>query len=219
MVDPLLLKLQQDIASILPENSDLPLPAYLSYMKLLGEWNTAYNLTSVTGMQQMLTYHVLDSLSVLPHIEAELPAGGRCLDVGTGAGLPGIILALAQPNTEWVALDANRKKARFLRHVVLTLGLDNVEVVCSRIEHYVSPSMFAGIVCRAVSSLSVFFNCASRLLAGGASLWAMKGGDIDAEMHDLQQILAAQDTPFSTRQIALQVPGISSPRCLVQIKS
>lgn len=219
MVDALLLKLQQGVETILPTATDLPLSSYLAYMELLAQWNTVYNLTAIDDMEKMLSYHVLDSLSILPFIDADMQAGAKCLDVATGAGLPSVILALARPEATWVALDSNAKKIRFLRYLVLTLPLKNVQAMHCRIENYVPEQLFSVIVSRAFSSLARFFNSAYRLLVAGGSLWAMKGINLEQELAELYQIPALQSAHYSVQTIPLQVPGVTVGRSVVQIKS
>ncbi|MGH7462299.1 MAG: 16S rRNA (guanine(527)-N(7))-methyltransferase RsmG, partial [Longimicrobiales bacterium] len=106
-----------------------PCAVYLAYLELLRKWGRAYNLTGVREPGRMLAYHVLDSLSLLPFLR-----GKRCLDLGTGAGLPGLILALARPDLHWVLLDSNRKKIRFLNRALGSFAVKNAEVVQDRVE-------------------------------------------------------------------------------------
>ena len=160
MPDSLSVQLQQGVDAMGLQDDDLPLQAYLSYIELLAQWNTAYNLTAVRDPEKMLAYHILDSLAILPYVR-----GDQCLDIGTGAGLPGIILALSRPDTHWVLLDGNSKKTRFVQQAVLTLNLKNVEVIYCRVEHYDSENRFSTIVSRAFASLAAFFDCSHRLLA------------------------------------------------------
>ena len=193
------------------QDDDLPLQAYLSYIELLAQWNTTYNLTAVRDPEKMIAYHVLDSLSILPFIHGDECQGNKCLDIGTGAGLPGIILALARPDTHWVLLDGNSKKTRFVNQAVLTLNLKNVEVICSRIEKYEPENKFSIIVSRAFATLADFFACGHHLLAPGGSLLAMKGPDPEIELSDLTA------EAFSAKVIQLTVPGVAGGRSLVQI--
>ena len=202
----LLVQLQQGVEAMDLKPNDLPLQSYLSYIELLVQWNSAYNLTAIRDPEKMLAYHVLDSLSILPFIH-----GNDCLDIGTGAGLPGIILALAKPDTQWVLLDGNNKKTRFVQQAVMTLNLKNVEVVCSRIEKYQAEHRFSTIVSRAFTSLADFYACSHHLLAPGGSLLAMKGPDPEDEI----SALPAEDV--STKITSLSVPGVTAGRTLVQI--
>jgi 16S rRNA (guanine527-N7)-methyltransferase len=142
----------------------------LNYVDLLEKWNKVYNLTAVRGRAQMITHHVLDSLAVVPHIEAE-----RLLDVGSGAGLPGIPYALARPDSHVTLLDANEKKAAFLRQAMIELELRNVAVTCARVEKWHSSTLFDAVVSRAFSDLNKFITLAGRLCAARGVLAAMKG--------------------------------------------
>jgi len=206
MSDSLLGQLQQGVEAMGLNETKLPLQDYLSYIELLVQWNSAYNLTAIRGPEKMLAYHVLDSLSILPFIH-----GNDCLDIGTGAGLPGIILALAKPDTQWVLLDGNNKKTRFVQQAVITLNLKNVEVICSRIEKYQPEHYFSTIVSRAFGSLHAFYTCSHHLLAPGGSLLAMKGPEPENE------ISALSAEGVSTKVTPLSVPGVTAGRTLVQI--
>ena len=175
-------------------------------LKYLGElvlWNKAYNLTAVRDPVEMVTRHLLDSLAVLPHVE------GRTLDVGSGAGLPGIPLALANPALHVTLLDSNGKKARFLRHAQRTLPLTNVEIVEARAEKFQPPARFDTIVSRAFSSLEDFLGQTAHLGAEGCRWLAMKGKLDPAE-------LAALPKGFEIgERLALAVPGLDEERHLV----
>jgi 16S rRNA (guanine527-N7)-methyltransferase len=208
MSDSLLDQLQQGVETLGFNATELPLQDYLSYIELLVQWNSAYNLTAIRDPEKMLAYHVLDSLSILPFIH-----GNDCLDIGTGAGLPGIILALAKPDTQWILLDGNIKKTRFAQQAVMTLNLKNVEVVCSRIENYEPEHCYSTIVSRAFGSLADFYACSQHLLTTEGRLLAMKGPDPENERSDL----SIED--LSTKIIPLSVPGVTAGRTLVQIVS
>jgi len=206
MSDSLLVQLRQGVEAMGLTASDFPLQAYVSYVELLVQWNSAYNLTAIRDPEKMLAYHILDSLSILPFIH-----GNKCLDIGTGAGLPGIILALASPNTNWTLLDGNNKKTRFVQQAVITLNIKNVEVICSRIKDYHAEHQFSTVVSRAFGSLDDFYACSHHLLAPGGSLLAMKGPDPEDEI----SVLSVEDV--STKIIPLSVPGVTAARTLVQI--
>nr|VFJ63532.1 MAG: 16S rRNA (guanine527-N7)-methyltransferase [Candidatus Kentron sp. FW]VFJ69284.1 MAG: 16S rRNA (guanine527-N7)-methyltransferase [Candidatus Kentron sp. FW] len=140
------------------------------YVGLLARWNRAYNLTSVRDPLEMVVRHILDCLVILPYIR-----GMRLLDLGTGAGLPGIVLAIARPDIKCVLLDGNGKKTRFCRQVTAELGLSNVEVLQLRAEEYMPATLFTTITARAFGPFSVLWNHAGRLLAPDGRLLAMKG--------------------------------------------
>lgn len=149
----------------------------IAYLGLLQRWNRAYNLTAVRDPLEMVNRHLLDSLSALPYLRA-----GRCLDVGSGAGLPGLVLAVARPDLAWVLLDSNAKKCRFLEHVRLVLQVENVRVERCRVEDFHPGAVFSTIISRALSNLADFVSGASHLLAPGGCLLAMKGRNAQHEL-------------------------------------
>lgn len=175
----------------------------LAYLAELEKWNQAYNLTAVREPRDMVTRHLVDSLAVLPFMS------GRVLDVGSGAGLPGIPLALANPALKVTLLDSNGKKTRFLRHVQRTLNLKNVEVVESRLEEYQPDAAFNTVVSRAFSSLGEFFDAAVRLCADGGRLVAMKG------KLDPKEVGGVPDGVLIKEMRRLQVPGLAEERHVV----
>lgn len=179
----------------------------LDYVALLSRWNKTYNLTAVREERAMVTRHLLDSLALLPYV-----LGQRVIDVGTGAGLPGIPLAIALPTQHFALLDSNGKKTRFLVHAVNELGLANVEVIKSRAEDYVPLVSYDMVLSRAFASLDDMISSCQHLLASGGEFLAMKGQYPDDE---LQRIKSGA---LQTLTIDLQVPGLSERRCLVQIK-
>ena len=181
-----------------------PCDAYLQYIDLLAKWNRTYNLTGVRDKQRMIHAHVLDSLAVLPYIQ-----GNRCLDAGTGAGLPGFILALAQPDVEWTLLDSNGKKVRFLRQLLFEMKTGNVEIVHSRAENFLSSVTYSSIISRAFGSLSAYYGAVEHLLQPGARLLAMKGRPPDTELQEV----AGWVKSITVEE--LHVPGISTHRSLV----
>ncbi len=173
----------------------------LDYLALVEKWNQAYNLTAVREPAKMLTHHVLDALAVLPHV-----CGDQVLDVGSGAGLPGIPLALARPQWRVTVLDANHKKATFLRQAVIELRLVNVDVVCERVERWTPPHPFDTVVSRAFSDLPEFLVSAGRLCAQTGVMIAMKGVYPHEE-------LAQLPPAFCLRAVVpLQVPGLHAER-------
>lgn len=182
-----------------------PVEPFITYLTLLNKWNKAYNLTAIRSLEGMVTHHIFDSLAILPWIK-----GPRLLDVGTGAGLPGIPLALAMPSLHVVLLDSNGKKIRFLREVKRTLELTNVEIVQSRAEAYHPTSSFDTVTSRAFSTLESFVHW-TRHLRSEEGIWlAMKGRYPDTE-------LEAMNTPY--RVETYTVPGIIGDRCCVIIQT
>lgn len=187
----------QELGLSLPDET---LRQLLAYQAELLKWNSAYNLTAIRDPLQMVTRHLLDSLAVLPHVR------GRVLDVGAGAGLPGIVLAIAQPDLAVTTLDSNGKKARFMRHVVRTLGLRNVEVVEGRVESFESGARFDTIVSRAFASLNDFLTQTTHLLAPGGEWVAMKG------KLDAGEVAAIPATTKLRETHRLHVPGLNEDR-------
>jgi len=185
----------------LPELSPEP---FVVYLKLLVQWNRAYNLTAVRDVEEMVSRHILDSLAISPWLR-----GTRWLDVGTGPGLPGIPLALAHPEVELALLDSNGKKTRFLREVVRVLSLDHVDVIESRVENYHPTRAFDTVVSRAFSALEPMLE-KTRHLIDTRGLWlAMKGRVPEDE-------LAHLGTSCCTRTYT--VPGVFGERCCILIE-
>ena len=176
----------------------------LNYVALIAKWNKVYNLTAVRDPEAMVTQHLLDSLTVLPHL-----AGPRLIDVGCGAGLPGIPLAIARPEWKVGLLDSNHKKATFLRQACLELGLTNAEVVCERVERYRSEAGFDTVISRAFSDLGEFARLTAHLLTKDGKLYAMKGVYPHDEIGRLPQHFKVQEV------IPLTVPGMDANRHLV----
>ncbi|MDQ2069730.1 16S rRNA (guanine(527)-N(7))-methyltransferase RsmG [Natronospira bacteriovora] len=173
----------------------------LALIGLLIKWNKAYNLTAVRDPLEMVPRHLLDSLSLLPDLQGE-----TVLDVGTGAGFPGLPLAIARPETAFTLLDSALKRTRFVRQAALELGLENVEVVQSRIEDYRPARRFDTVTCRAFSSLGAFVEAAGGLVAPGGRLVAMKGRYPQEELADCPPEWRLQ----SARPV--RVPGLDAER-------
>jgi 16S rRNA (guanine527-N7)-methyltransferase len=181
----------------------------LAYLALLIKWNKAYNLTAVRNPDEMVSRHLLDSLSVVPYVR---DAGDNWLDVGSGGGMPGIPLAILFPERQFTLLDSNGKKTRFLTQVKLELKLANLEVIHSRVESFTPEQPFSGIVSRAFSSLEDFSNW-TRHLGDGQTQWlAMKGVHPDDEL----QALPA-DFRLTATQV-LKVPGCQGQRHLLILR-
>ena len=174
-------------------------------MEILLRWNRIHNLTKVIEPEEIITHHLLDSLSI-----ASLIRGEHVIDVGSGGGFPGIPLALALPDTRWTLVDSRGKRARFLEEVVDLLGLERVEVVHQRIEHYLPEENFDTLVARAVASLASLFNMTDHLLHHHLRLIAMKGTHPQAELDAL-----APAQRLAARVIPVTVPGLSAQRHLV----
>jgi len=180
-------------------------PAALSaYLALISKWNQVYNLTAIRDPERMVIEHVLDSLAILPHVAAP-----RILDVGSGAGLPGVPLAIARPEWHVVLLDSSHKRCTFLQQAAIELQLSNVEVTCERVESYRPAECFTSIVSRAFSDTAHFARVAAPLVAQGGSMLAMKGLYPHEELAQLPAEVALGEV------VALTVPGLDAQRHLV----
>ena len=179
----------------------------INYLQLLEKWNRVYNLTSVRKPEQMVTHHLLDSLAVIPNIKAS-----RILDIGSGAGLPGIPLAIANKNWQVEMLDSNNKKTRFIKQAISELGIENAGVVHSRAEEYHPDKPYDTVISRAYSSLEKMVTTAGQLCAKDGCLLAMKGA---YPMMELEQVLE----PFQVSEVCpLKVPGLGAERHVVVLR-
>ncbi|MEQ1513215.1 MAG: 16S rRNA (guanine(527)-N(7))-methyltransferase RsmG [Lysobacteraceae bacterium] len=177
------------------------------YLALLLRWNSTYNLTAIRDPREMVTKHLLDSLAMVPFV-ASVPS---LADLGTGAGLPGIPLAIAVPGLRVTLVESNGKKARFMREAIRTLGLGNAEVAESRIEALDRPGAFMAITARALATLPQILDLGGHLLAADGVLLAMKGARPDDE-------IAALTAGWALREIhPLTVPGLGAERHLVVV--
>lgn len=178
----------------------------IAYVHLLTKWNRVYSLTAVREPSQMVSRHLLDCLALLPYLE-----GDRMADLGSGAGLPGLVLAIARPEQRWVLLDSREKKTRFLTHAVFELGLGNTSVVRERLEHYRPGLTFSTFTARALGSLQGLIDRVSALCTSASTLLVMKGAYPSAE-------LAALKTPLDPEVHRLAVPGLDAERHVVVIR-
>lgn len=179
----------------------------LDYLSLLQKWNKVHNLTAVRDPEEMVTLHLLDSLSVLPHIKA-----GHLLDVGSGAGLPGIPLAVCLPQLQVTVMDSSHKKASFMRQAKAELNLANLEVICGRVEQHIPAQPYEMVISRAFSDLAQFVGLTRHLCAPHGCWLAMKGVHPYDELAQLDEDLVAEVVP-------LQVPGLGAQRHLVILSS
>jgi 16S rRNA (guanine527-N7)-methyltransferase len=194
------------------EQLALALPAgareqLLQYLALLAKWNRIYNLTAIRDPLGMVSQHLLDSLAVVPHLP--LSAGVRLADAGSGAGLPGIPLALARPQWHVTLIEANKKKAAFLRQAAIELGLSNVELHEGRVEQWRPASGFGLVISRAFTRLAEFVATCRHLVAPRGLLAAMKGKHPQAELGELPADVQCKAV------IALDVPFVKAQRHLV----
>ena len=186
----------------------------IEYLFMLKKWNKTYNLTAITDDKKIITHHILDSLAVVPYIDGE-----TILDIGSGAGLPGIPLALALPQKKFVLLDSNHKKTRFLFYVIATLKINNVEIVHQRVETYNPRTSkiakeFDIIISRAFSSLKEMFNKTKELCGSRCNLLAMKGKTPTKEVEEINR----EEINKQIIVYNLDVPGLNEERHLVVIK-
>lgn len=174
----------------------------LDYLALIHKWNKVHNLTAVRDPVEMVTLHLLDSLAVLPHVHAQ-----RLLDVGSGAGLPGIPLALCLPQMQVTVLDSSHKKTSFMRQAKAELGIENLEVICGRVEQYKPAALYDVIISRAFSDLDQFTSLTRHLCKPDGQWLAMKG------VHPYDEL--AQISIQPSRILPLQVAGLEAQRHLV----
>ena len=179
----------------------------IEYLYLLQKWNQHYNLTAISELDRMLSHHVFDSLSIM----RALDRGMKAMDVGSGAGLPGIPLAIAMPDTVWVMLDSSAKKTRFIQQAIAHCGIRNAQVVHARVQDYHAPDSLDFIVSRAYASLAEFCESVSHLLDSRTQLLTMKAGLKQKEKQ------ALDESRFKIDELKLEVPGIREPRSLVKI--
>ncbi len=178
---------------------------FLEYLKLLNTWNLAYNLTAIRAPKAQAARYILDSLAILPWL-----SGDHVLDVGSGAGVPGIALAIAKPDIAFTLLDSNGKKTRFLTEVKRSLGLNNVSIVHTRAELYRPSTAFDTIVSCAFSELSQMIQWTSHLLKKEGIWLAMKGRYPEAELQMLTM-------PVDTHRY--DVPFVDAERCCVVVQN
>jgi len=199
--------LQEGIAEQGLRVGDQQRAAMLQYLGLLQRWNRAYNLTSIKDPVQMLSYHLLDSLSIGPYLQ-----GRSFVDVGTGAGLPGIPLALTHDDKTFSLLDSNGKKVRFLFQVKTALQLNNVKELQGRVEEYQPEQLYDGVISRAFASLTDMIEGSEHLLVPGGRFYAMKGRYPDKELSGLPKGYKVEQA------IELKVPTLDQQRHLIIIK-
>ena len=179
----------------------------LDYLAQLQKWNKVYNLTAVREPRKMVSHLLLDCLAVLPHVGAS-----TILDVGSGAGLPGVPLALALPQARVTLLESSHKKAAFLKQVVIELGLHNATVVCQRVEAWRPQQSFELVISRAFSDLAEYLLLAGRLCAKDGVIAALKG------VYPCEELTQLPPQLKRVRVVRLKVPGLPAERHLVLVQ-
>jgi 16S rRNA (guanine527-N7)-methyltransferase len=191
-----------------PELDDAAVEKFVAFLRLLEKWNRATNLTAVRDPLEMVTRHILDSLAVVPFLTR-----GSLLDVGTGAGLPGLPIAIASPGLDVTLLDSNAKKLRFVRQAVAELGLDNVQVVQARMQEYQPGRSFDMVISRAVASLDELYRQSVHLMRPGGRMLFMKGAVPE------QEIGVLKDGRAGLHIERLNVPGLAAERHLLWLET
>lgn len=202
-LEPLLLK---GLQSLNLEVSNEQAEKLLLLLEQLMKWNKTYNLTAIKSIKEALTIHLLDSLAVTPFIKQN-----NILDVGTGAGFPGLPLAIMLPEVEFTLLDSNSKKIRFIRQQIHLLGLKNVEVIHSRVEDP-QKKVYLGIISRAFASIEDMVTLTKHLLANEGVWLAMKG------QYNQQEIEYLSEQVVEIAHYSLDIPNLSAARCLIELK-
>jgi len=180
-----------------------------AHLELVAKWNRVHNLTAVRETAQMVALHLLDSLTLLPHL-----GGARTLlDVGSGAGFPGIPIAIARPDLAVTVLDSSRKKCVFLEQAKAELGLDNLQVACERVEQWRPEGRFDAVASRAFAELADFVAQARHLVAPGGRMLAMKG------VHPFEEIARVPASHRVVEVVELAVPSLDAKRHLVLLEA
>jgi len=185
--------------------SDQMIDQLMAYLNLIEKWNRVYNLTAIRERDEMIKLHFLDSLSILNHLEME-----HVLDVGSGAGFPGIVLAITKPELKVTVMDSVNKKTTFMQQVKSELSLINLNVVNARVEDYQPTILFDGVITRAFSSIQNMLLMTQHTLQKNGAWLAMKSKDVKEELEALDQ--------NQYTLISLEVPFINAERYLVKIK-
>jgi 16S rRNA (guanine527-N7)-methyltransferase len=194
-------QLEQGLDSLCIVLTEEQIEQLMCFLALLTKWSRVYNLSAIKEPRQMVIRHLLDSLSVLPCLQGE-----RCIDVGTGAGLPGLPLAIAQPDVGFELLDSSSKKTRFIQQVIVELGLKNVVPVQSRVQEYQPTEKFDTVTARAFTALPEMMAMTRHLLKTGGRLLAMKANEEVAEAYSGFELASIEE---------LVVPGLDAKRKVV----
>jgi 16S rRNA (guanine527-N7)-methyltransferase len=194
---------------------DLPAEArrrLVDYVALLDKWNRTYNLTAIREPAKMVTHHLLDTLAALPELDARAPGAARVLDVGSGAGLPGVPFAIARPSWTVDMLEPVHKKATFITQAIAELGIRNAAAIAARVEDHRPNTPYPIVVSRAFADLAAFADASARHLSADGLLVAMKGVHPDEELAELPASYAVE------RVVPLAVPGVNAARHLVLVR-
>ncbi|MDA0278879.1 MAG: 16S rRNA (guanine(527)-N(7))-methyltransferase RsmG [Proteobacteria bacterium] len=206
MTDIIREELQRGISSLSLNCNEEMLSSLLAYIDLLKKWNSAYNLLGGNESDSLVSRHILDSLSINPYLEGNIIA-----DIGAGAGLPGIPLAILNPDKNFVLIDSNGKKTRFMFQAKIQLGLDNISIENCRIEHYQSIQQIDMVMCRAFSTLADALTMLQPIFSDECKLLAMKG------LYPEDEIARLPDGFELSKSIKLDVPGSESQRHLIEV--
>ncbi|OOR91064.1 16S rRNA (guanine(527)-N(7))-methyltransferase RsmG [Moraxella caviae] len=213
--DKFAVRLQQAANALGLAMSDAQCVAILRYLDGLLLWGKAYNLTAITDPNEALIKHIFDCMAIVPKLPFADKSGVSVLDIGTGAGLPAVLVAILRPDWQITALDSNQKKIRFIRQIVGELALENLTPVASRIENFTGE--FDVITSRAFASLDDFVALGAPYLAAGGKLSAMKAKAPELDDKDLSQPVMFADKAWQCSVIALNVPELADTRCLVEL--
>jgi 16S rRNA (guanine527-N7)-methyltransferase len=178
------------------------------YLQLLVKWNRVYNLTAIRDETRLVSHHILDSLAVVGHLPE-----GSVVDVGSGAGLPGIPIAISCPGRAVTLLDSNHKKAAFLKQAIAELGLPTTQIVTDRVEAYRPPELFRTVISRAFADLADFIKLAGHLCASDGVMIAMKG------LHPDEEIARVPSSWLVSKSVRLEIPQLEASRHLIFLRS
>lgn len=197
------IRLSEGLTALNLSHSPTQRKCLIDFLKLLHKWNRAYNLTAIQDIKTAVDLHLLDSLTVLPYLK------GNCsLDIGTGAGFPGIPLAIMDKEHSFTLLDSQAKKTRFIQQAVIELGIRNVQIVTQRVENYFPECLFDSVLTRAYATLGEIFSVSGRFLAPGGKILALKGRFPEDELRALRR-----DSVHVHRLI---LPGVEVERHLIE---
>lgn len=196
-------KIKQALRELDIKASETQINLWIDYLKLLEKWNKVYNMTAIKNIEDMLVKHLFDSLAVAKYLK-----GSSTIDVGTGGGLPGVVLAILYPDHQFTLVDSVGKKIMFLKNAKKTLGLDNINPMNSRVEEL--DGSFDNIISRAFSSVDTFYELCKQFLTADNQMLAMKGPDLE------EQNLAK--LPLDTQKFKIKVPFLKAERNLIVMR-